>query len=108
MKKHWYKDMHYAEFAESESQALLSAIKDYENNKWKTIGQKVGKPAKVLVYLSKVARISCVLGTNHRCRRPVSNMPKSTSQITLLLRKPDRSQSDAILYERAGKQMALG
>ena len=47
MKKHWYKDMHYAEFAEDESQALLTAIKEYENNKWKTIGQKVGKPAKV-------------------------------------------------------------
>lgn len=41
--------MHYAEFAEDESQALLNAIKDYENNKWKTIGQKVGKPAKVSV-----------------------------------------------------------
>lgn len=66
MKKHWYKDMHYAEFAEDEvssrltlnvdaslidqsvqSQALLNAIKEYENNKWKVIGQKVGKPAKV-------------------------------------------------------------
>ncbi|KAB5518043.1 putative Myb-like transcription factor-like protein [Coniochaeta sp. 2T2.1] len=46
VKKHWYKDMHYAEFAEDESQALLNAIKEYENNKWKTIGQKVGKPAK--------------------------------------------------------------
>ncbi|KAK1831465.1 hypothetical protein QBC39DRAFT_258817, partial [Podospora conica] len=46
VKKHWYKDMHYAEFAEDESQALLNAIKDYENNKWKFIGQKVGKPAK--------------------------------------------------------------
>ena len=43
--------MHYAEFAEDESQALLSAIKDYENNKWKTIGQKVGKPAKVRLLL---------------------------------------------------------
>ncbi|GAB0140133.1 hypothetical protein EsHS_00000770 [Epichloe bromicola] len=41
------KDMHYAEFAEDESQALLNAIKEYENNKWKVIGQKVGKPAKV-------------------------------------------------------------
>ena len=51
VKKHWYKDMHYAEFAEDESQALLSAIKDYENNKWKTIGQKVGKPAKVRLLL---------------------------------------------------------
>jgi len=39
--------MHYAEFAEDESQALMNAIKEYENNKWKTIGQKVGKPAKV-------------------------------------------------------------
>jgi hypothetical protein len=62
--------MHYAEFAEdevrfaivrdastrqgaaayhhhSQSQALMSAIKEYENNKWKVIGQKVGKPAKV-------------------------------------------------------------
>ena len=58
--------MHYAEFAEDEvrsschrlrcgsqllisdeqSQALLNAIKEYENNKWKVIGQKVGKPAK--------------------------------------------------------------
>jgi hypothetical protein len=63
--------MHYAEFAEDEvciqslssapwllfppqtltkllpqSQHLLSAIKEYENNKWKVIGQKVGKPAK--------------------------------------------------------------
>lgn len=26
---------------------MLQAIKDYENNKWKVIGQKVGKPAKV-------------------------------------------------------------
>ena len=47
-------DMHYAEFAEDESQALLNAIKDYENNKWKTIGQKVGKPAKVrLLFTTK-------------------------------------------------------
>jgi hypothetical protein len=31
----------------------MQAIKDYENNKWKVIGQKVGKPAKVrnLVFL---------------------------------------------------------
>ena len=63
-------DMHYAEFAEDEvwvittvarpphgqdvglthptqSAALQSAIKEYEANKWKVIGQKVGKPAKV-------------------------------------------------------------
>jgi hypothetical protein len=30
-----------------QSQALLNAIKDYEANKWKAIGAKVGKPAKV-------------------------------------------------------------
>jgi hypothetical protein len=62
VKKHWYKvrffawdwitylqskDMHYAEFNEEEKQALLDAIKEYEAAKWKTIGQKLGKPAKV-------------------------------------------------------------
>lgn len=46
VKKHWYKDMHYAEFGEDESAALLAAIREYENNKWKVVGQKVGKPAK--------------------------------------------------------------
>jgi hypothetical protein len=56
--------MHYAEFAEDEvrkygliavmwltnsgqSIALREAIREYEANKWKVIGQKVGKPAKV-------------------------------------------------------------
>jgi hypothetical protein len=47
VKKHWYKDMHYAEFGEDESVALREAIKEYEANKWKVIGQKIGKPAKV-------------------------------------------------------------
>ncbi|KAJ0104286.1 hypothetical protein J7T55_009450 [Diaporthe amygdali] len=77
VKKHWYKDMHYAEFAEDEvritsapmaafanvvslltvdslqSAALMSAIKEYENNKWKVIGQKVGKPAKACEQYAK-------------------------------------------------------
>lgn len=39
--------MHYAEFDGEESQALLAAIKDYDAQKWKIIGQKLGKPAKV-------------------------------------------------------------
>lgn len=59
--------MHYAEFAEDEVLFILiywilsrrwptnlaqtiklrDAIKEYEANKWKVIGQKVGKPAKV-------------------------------------------------------------
>ncbi|KAL9584781.1 MAG: hypothetical protein Q9212_001911 [Teloschistes hypoglaucus] len=66
VKKHWYKagshapfarrqlteaqDMHYADFAEDESAALLAAIKEYEASKWKVIGAKVGKPAKVGSY----------------------------------------------------------
>ena len=33
--------------AQSQSAALLAAIKEYEASKWKVIGQKVGKPAKV-------------------------------------------------------------
>ncbi|KAF2404441.1 hypothetical protein EJ06DRAFT_470037 [Trichodelitschia bisporula] len=53
VKKHWYKDMHYAEFAEDESAALLAAIKEYESNKWKVIGQKVGKPAKACEQYAK-------------------------------------------------------
>ncbi|PYI07323.1 hypothetical protein BO78DRAFT_406788 [Aspergillus sclerotiicarbonarius CBS 121057] len=53
VKKHWYKDMHYAEFAEEESIALREAIKEYEANKWKVIGQKVGKPAKACEQYAK-------------------------------------------------------
>ena len=69
--------MHYAEFAEDEvclnqvghhaqvtdaqqSQALLNAIKEYETNKWKVIGAKVGKPAKVRMYLDRrLANVLC-------------------------------------------------
>ncbi|KAF2662057.1 hypothetical protein K491DRAFT_339651 [Lophiostoma macrostomum CBS 122681] len=53
VKKHWYKDMHYAEFGEDESAALLIAIKDYDQNKWKVIGQRVGKPAKACEQYAK-------------------------------------------------------
>ncbi|KAE8144918.1 hypothetical protein BDV25DRAFT_165792 [Aspergillus avenaceus] len=53
VKKHWYKDMHYAEFDEDESTALRDAIKEYETSKWKVIGQKVGKPAKACEQYAK-------------------------------------------------------
>ncbi|KAI5844878.1 hypothetical protein BZA05DRAFT_153098 [Tricharina praecox] len=53
VKKHWYKDMHYAEFGEDESAALLAAIREYDTNKWKVIGQKVGKPAKACEQYAK-------------------------------------------------------
>ncbi|CAD6592140.1 MAG: hypothetical protein ASARMPREDX12_005851 [Alectoria sarmentosa] len=76
VKKHWYKDMHYADFTQDDNGALLAAIREYdaskgklikqkiadfdqedggaslavireyEASKWKFIGQKVGKPAK--------------------------------------------------------------
>ena len=59
-----HQDMHYAEFAPDEVSkslgsrispayrllqevALREAIREYDANKWKVIGQKVGKPAKV-------------------------------------------------------------
>src|SRR2546421_5823118 len=75
-------DMHWAEFGEEEvrlssavgrnlalsrglccsnrtdpyphfqSAQLLAAIKEYDANKWKTIGQKLGKPAKVWISCS--------------------------------------------------------
>jgi len=46
VKKHWYKDMHYAEWTEAEVTALKEAVRDYDANKWKIIGQQVGKPPK--------------------------------------------------------------
>jgi hypothetical protein len=35
------------------SAALLAAIKEYDANKWKVIGQKVGKPAKACEQYAK-------------------------------------------------------
>lgn len=84
-------DMHYAEFAEDEvfeilpfprslrnkiwtlpllktirqSAALLAAIKEYEANKWKTIGAKVGKPAKVIVLVPVLVDVALSFGTPH-------------------------------------------
>jgi hypothetical protein len=51
--------MHYAEFAKDEvrelsySESLLQAIKEYDANKWKSIGQKLGKPAKACEQYAK-------------------------------------------------------
>lgn len=53
--------MHYAEFAEDEHQALAAAIKEYENNKWKVIGQKLGKPAKVSLESILPRRRHCIV-----------------------------------------------
>ncbi|KAK2757051.1 hypothetical protein FQN54_005020 [Arachnomyces sp. PD_36] len=82
VKKHWYKDMHYAEFAEDESIALRDAIKEYEANKWKVIGQKVGKPAKVRtgVFEPAPSRAASILPTN-TISRHASNMRKNTLKI---------------------------
>jgi hypothetical protein len=44
------------------SAALLAAIKEYDANKWKVIGQKVGKPAKVgsnRFYTSVLVYMAC-------------------------------------------------
>lgn len=35
---------------------LREAIREYEANKWKTIGQKVGKPAKVGIFHGRLPR----------------------------------------------------
>jgi len=53
LKKHWYKDMHYAEFAEDDTAALAVAIEDYKASMWKVIGQQVGKPAKACQQYAK-------------------------------------------------------
>lgn len=82
--------MHYAEFAEDEvsgsagfaervtyeqqSVALREAIREYEANKWKAIGAKLGKPAKVGSFATSRSY------TNLTLFRPVNSMPKSTSR----------------------------
>ncbi|KAI6861003.1 hypothetical protein KC334_g21155, partial [Hortaea werneckii] len=48
--------MHYADFAEDEVSSFVRLTRDpndYENNKWKVIGQKVGKPAKACEQFAK-------------------------------------------------------
>jgi hypothetical protein len=40
------------------SAALLAAIKEYDANKWKVIGQKVGKPAKVRLRRSRMHAVA--------------------------------------------------
>lgn len=55
---------------------MLQAIKDYENNKWKAIGQKVGKPAKVYGIDSCVRLLLDVLDSLIDIR-PANNSPKN-------------------------------
>jgi len=57
-----------------QSAALLAAIKEYESSKWKVIGQKVGKPAKVLCIRGGV---DCAM--TYHSSRLVNNMRKSIS-----------------------------
>lgn len=60
----------------------MNAIKEYENNKWKVIGQKVGKPAKVRS-LGDPNALYCTNGTkaDQFTHRLANNMPRSTSQV---------------------------
>lgn len=102
--------MHYAEFAEDEvtplsrqeeghsiefdhtlthhlqSQALLTAIKEYENNKWKVIGQKVGKPAKVRT----APRLMLKAHPANNYGRLVSSMQRSISPTFLARARADK------------------
>ena len=57
---------------------LRDAIKEYEANKWKVIGQKVGKPAKVNIF--QIPRCICCKNLTFMMTRLVNNMPKSTSK----------------------------
>jgi hypothetical protein len=72
------------------SAALLAAIREYDANKWKVIGQKVGKPAKVTVTTQPLWSFATCKGSlgfidntstnpNPRPRR-ANNTPKSTLQ----------------------------
>ena len=60
----------------AQSVKLRDAIKEYEANKWKVIGQKVGKPAKVSIYLIFRMTFNLYIFT-----RLASNMPKNISRM---------------------------
>ena len=51
---------------EDQSAALLAAIKEYEASKWKVIGQKVGKPAKVGRRSRSPPPFTCMLTISRR------------------------------------------
>ena len=109
--------MHYAEFDGDESQALLAAIKEYEANKWKSIGQKLGKPAKVRhqflnawskrfdiipIITTRFRSIDCLRSASRRVNmltfdRLASNMPNSTSEE---LNEPELNPLLGMRFER--------
>lgn len=95
--------MHYAEFAEdevssfvrlsarlfgrvdvltvSQSAALLQAIKDYENNKWKAIGARVGKPAKVRLIYPRISQPCNATVLRDSFQRPrITNIQQACEQ----------------------------
>lgn len=53
LKKHWYKDLHYADFDEEERVALAVAVKDYKASMWTVVGQQIGKPARACEQYAK-------------------------------------------------------
>lgn len=101
--------MHYAEFGEDEvsqsvtlgvvhglkllltsktdqSAALLAAIKEYDANKWKAIGAKVGKPAKV-----PPPSHHCNNITDRRYRLASSTQKSTSPGSSFLLSQPNHS-----------------
>lgn len=61
----------------AQSVKLREAIKEYEANKWKVIGQKVGKPAKVSIEIPACHALNLISIFSDR---PASSMPKSISR----------------------------
>jgi hypothetical protein len=105
--------MHYAEFAEDEvcttpnrsiqpsqwftdtrqSQALREAIKEYEANKWKVIGQKVGKPAKVCP-----RQFDTIRGTANDCNAGLRTVCQRAFQRSLDLDEFDDVTTNASMH----------
>lgn len=67
-------------YSTRQSAALLAAIKEYEASKWKVIGQKVGKPAKVGSQIRFVGHFNAF--------RRASNMQRSISAVGYELISP--------------------
>ena len=63
-----------------QASALREAIREYEANKWKTIGQKVGKPAKV-----ESSRMNVLSGKLKRARTGLRTLRQRAFQEFMIM-----------------------
>ena len=85
----------------------MNAIKEYENNKWKAIGAKVGKPAKACEQYAKEhfpGMLRCSSGIPHH--NPDTVLTMRVIQSSSLLKRLVRNLARVV--EAPGKHLTAG